>query len=325
MVVTVYNDREGLADLLDGLAAQLRPPEEIVVVDGGSTDGTLALLRERRGILRLTVLERPGTNISAGRNSGVRAAAHDWIACTDAGCEPAPGWLASIDRSRAGVDFVAGVFVLDARTALERAVAVALYPALDELEAPSPGVRLWQALFGKRFSVGRATGRSMAFTKRAWEAVGGFPENVYSGEDIAFSTAVERLGLATRLDAEALVRWRPRTTWRANARMCFIYARGDVRIGSRRAHGLRTAVWALGAILALGGRTRRGLLLAGALAYASVPLARAHRARDAPGVWLRVPVAIAVKDLAYIAGAAVGALDAMRGRRQPSPSSVPQR
>lgn len=321
VVVTVRNDREGLAELLESLTSQTRRPDEVVIVDGGSTDGTLALLDERRRDgLPLCVLELAGANISAGRNAGIGAARHEWIACTDAGCRPLAGWLASIDRAREGVEFVAGVFAVDARTPTERAVAVALYPALEEIEAPSAGVRAWLALFGKRFSVERATGRSMAFTKRAWQAVGGFPEHVYTGEDTAFSTAIGRLGVPARLEAGAVVLWRPRPTWRDTAGMCFVYARGDVRIGSLRAHGLRTAVWLTAAALMRAGRPGRALLLTGALIYASLPLVRARRAGDGAGVWMRVPVAIAVKDLSYIAGAATGLLDACGGKRQPTPA-----
>ena len=41
LIVTVRNDRHGFAELLDGIAAQTEMPDEIVVVDGGSHDGTL--------------------------------------------------------------------------------------------------------------------------------------------------------------------------------------------------------------------------------------------------------------------------------------------
>src|SRR5262245_36834508 len=122
VVVTVRNDRTAVAELLDALAGQDHPPDEIVVVDGGSDGGQLEL---PRACTRVTVVELPGANISAGRNEGVRRAAHARIACTDAGCRPVSGWLGALaDALDGGAEFAAGVYRVDARTPFERCLAV---------------------------------------------------------------------------------------------------------------------------------------------------------------------------------------------------------
>ena len=122
--------------------------------------------------MSLRVLSQPGANISAGRNAGIRAASHDWIAVTDAGCRPDPQWLEAIDSARTHADFVAGVYRVEGETALEHALADSLYPALEDLDRPSRALGLWQRAFGKRFDAASATGRSMAFTRAAWAAAG---------------------------------------------------------------------------------------------------------------------------------------------------------
>src|SRR6476620_10507650 len=106
VVVAVRDDREGLAELVEALARQTRAPDEIVIVDGGSTDGTLDQLDFRPAkSVPVKVLVAPGANISAARNAGIRAAVNGWIATTDAGCRPVPGWLEAIDAARTSADF----------------------------------------------------------------------------------------------------------------------------------------------------------------------------------------------------------------------------
>ncbi len=92
VIVTVKNEGESIHRLLDSLAAQTCTPGEVVVCDGGSTDGTLDILRAENR-LPLKIIVRPGANISQGRNAAIAEATGDVIACTDAGVALAPEWL----------------------------------------------------------------------------------------------------------------------------------------------------------------------------------------------------------------------------------------
>ena len=65
-----------------------RPPDEIVIADGGSTDRTVEIIRSAaQDGLPVRLVMAPGTNISQARNRAIAAAASDIIACTDAGCQ----------------------------------------------------------------------------------------------------------------------------------------------------------------------------------------------------------------------------------------------
>jgi glycosyltransferase involved in cell wall biosynthesis len=320
LIVTVRNDRNGFAELLDALTELTEKPDEIVIVDGGSDDGTLTELERRESALPpLRVVVAPGTNIAAGRNIAVREARHDWIACTDAGCRPVPGWLSALKRARARADIAAGTFVVEAETPLDRAVACAHYPVLEEVHDEDPLVRVAHRLFGRDFRAEQAGGRSMAFSRRAWEAAGGFREHIYAGEDLAFSAAAVELGFDATLVEDATVRWRPRTTWGANARMFATYTRGDIRTKGRARHAIRLAAWSAGPVLLLkGGLPGKVLVAAGASAYLWLPMRRARRSL-APSEWWRVPALVALKDLSQLAGAGMGVIDAIRGVPQSRP------
>lgn len=318
LIVTVRDDPEGLRALLGALAEQTEMPDEIVIVEGGAGSGTRDEVRRwERRLPTTRVVDAPGSNIAAGRNVAVRAATHDWIVCTDAGCRPVAGWLAALKLAGERADIAAGTFVVEGDTPLDRAVACAHYPALEELHDEDPLVRLSHRLFGRDFRAVHAGGRSMAFSRAAWTATGGFPEHVYAGEDLAFSAAAIQRGFRPTLVEQAVVRWKPRATWRENARMFATYTRGDIRTTGRVRHLARLTAWTAGPALVLkGGLAGRALVAAGAGAYLWLPLHRARRRLRPRELW-RIPALVALKDLSQLVGAARGLGDAARGVSQP--------
>lgn len=324
LVVTVRNDRDGLRQLLPALESQTLPPAELIIVDGGSVDGTLDVVEgwsPARFPVRVAVA--PGSNIAEGRNAGVRLARYDWIACTDAGCRPDPGWLDALAGAPAHADVVAGIFVPDGASQFERIVSLTHYPVREELGDSSFLVRAAHRLFGRDFRDFQAGGRSMAFRKQAWEAIGGFPADQYAGEDLAFTAALLKHGYRSTLEPEAVIRWRPPPTWRAMARMFFTYCRGDVRRPPRARHGLRAIAWLVGSGLVIrGGWRARAFMGVGFLSYIGLPLRRVRRAEIPVRHWWRVPAAVAVKDLSQLVGAAAGLIDLMRQQPQPNPHAA---
>ncbi len=64
---------------------QTRQPDEIIVVDGNSTDGTLEILEAEEEAGKITLASFPN-NIAQARNYAIKQAKHEIILCTDAGC-----------------------------------------------------------------------------------------------------------------------------------------------------------------------------------------------------------------------------------------------
>jgi glycosyltransferase involved in cell wall biosynthesis len=212
VVVTVLNEANSLPRLLDSLAAQSRSPDEVVICDGGSTDDTLALL-EAEERLPLRVIQRPGANISQGRNAAIEAARGDVIAVTDAGVRLSPHWLEKITAplENEGPQTVAGFFRPDPQTVFEVAMGATVLPEQREIKP-------------EQFL---PSSRSVAFRKRAWEAVGGYPEWLDYCEDLIFDFRLRDLYGPFVFAPEALVYFRPRPTLRAFFVQYYRYARGD--------------------------------------------------------------------------------------------------
>ena len=82
VVIPVYNGELTIAEAVESVYAQTRQPDEVLVVNDGSTDGTAQLVRSRFPAVRL--IEQPQSGPASARNTGIEAAAGDWIAFLDA-------------------------------------------------------------------------------------------------------------------------------------------------------------------------------------------------------------------------------------------------
>src|SRR5215218_6435697 len=94
LVVPVRDEEGSLARLVSSIRAQTRQPDEVLLVDGGSTDRTVELARElAAGDGRFRVVEAGEASPGRGRNVGAAEARHPWVAFTDAGIGLDPDWL----------------------------------------------------------------------------------------------------------------------------------------------------------------------------------------------------------------------------------------
>jgi glycosyltransferase involved in cell wall biosynthesis len=81
VVVPAYNCAGLIPETLASLLAQDYPSIEIVVVNDGSTDGTLALLRTYGE--RIRVIDQPNAGAPGARNRGIMAASGDFVCFCD--------------------------------------------------------------------------------------------------------------------------------------------------------------------------------------------------------------------------------------------------
>jgi glycosyltransferase involved in cell wall biosynthesis len=244
VICTVLNEAHSIERLLNSLNAQTIPPNEIIFVDGGSTDSTVAILKEYsvKYQLPIRVIVSPGANISRGRNIAIEAATSDIIASTDAGVRLEPDWLAELlapFRDDSTLQVVSGFFVPDAHTPFEVAMGATVLPTVSEID---PETFL-------------PSSRSVAYKKSGWLAVGGYPDWLDFCEDLIFDIRLRDVAGSFAFAPRALVYFRPRSSLRSFFRQYYLYARGDGKSDLwRKRHAIRylTYLVALPLLLLLG-------------------------------------------------------------------------
>ncbi|MCA1816905.1 MAG: glycosyltransferase [Acidobacteria bacterium] len=309
-VVVPARDEEGaIGALLDALVAQTRAPAEIVVADGGSRDGTAAIVElYARRDARVRLVRAGAAYPGRGRNVAAARASCDWLAFVDAGTRPAADWLArlaaEVERDPS-LEVVLGAWEPVVRNLFDECSAISYAYAVP---VEVGGVWMPPPCVG-----------SSLVRRAAWSAVGGFREDLRSGEDLLFMDALDARGLRTAYAPRALVSWEMPPTLARTFRRFLTYSRHNLRAGLwRRWHAAILTRYALLLLCALAARLFAGvavalallvaLLLAMLAARGVVALWRnrktfpAGRARNALRLALLVPLTATV-DAATLAGA----------------------
>jgi glycosyltransferase involved in cell wall biosynthesis len=228
VIVCVRNGRPYLDDQLGTLVAQDPPvPFEIVVVDNGSTDGTLEDLRgwqDRYDFIRLIT----ATGVPAKQyafHAGVQAATGDLLAGVDHDDRCAPGWLAGMVKAARKGDIVAGYIELHE---LNDPASIACRPWIELVETGGLQLAFGVAPY--------AHGCNMAIWRDAYERVA--PSEYFTGacEDRDLGFRALAAGLRYTSAPDAVVHYRLRAAGAATRRQLREYGRDDAHLVSRYRH-----------------------------------------------------------------------------------------
>ena len=228
LVTTCRDEAKSIRELLESVSHQTVPPGEHIIVDGGSSDRTVALIREweekqggmREGVsFSRNIIEEGPLSISRGRNRGVQAAKYDIILFTDAGVTLDRHWAERLILpfvQDPGLEVSMGWYEPVLQSGFQKALAYFLVPRLSNVD---PETFLPSA-------------RSVAMRKDVFERTGGYPEHLtLAGEDSLFDLYLKTCTRRLAFVPDAIAYWKFPTSFWAMAGMVRNYARGDAEGG----------------------------------------------------------------------------------------------
>lgn len=220
--ITVLNEERNIGKLIYGLIGQNKLPNEIILVDGGSSDNTCKIISDTKNKFRsrgvnLKIKVAKGTTIAQARNISIDMASGSIILLTDAGCVPDKNWVKEITKYFKSADdelLVAGFYKMHSKTHLAKSANVYLGvpPQLFDSKTFLPSAR------------------SVAFSKSVWKQIGGFDESLErGGEDTKFFYECVKRNVKIIRSKKAFVNWVEMEDMdlKTIAKKFYVYAKGD--------------------------------------------------------------------------------------------------
>ncbi len=191
LAIPCFNAEIFIGQVLDSIAAQTRQPEEIIIIDDGSSDDTRKIVSQFPHRL---ICHGSNQGIAAARNSAIKHASGDIIVFLDADALASPQYIEEMVAGFSGED-VAGV---NGR-------------AIESMQKTIYDKWRKEVLFQEwgdahREEVYFLFGMCAAYRKKVLEEVGGFSELFrISGEDMDISYRIRKMGHRLVYTPKALV------------------------------------------------------------------------------------------------------------------------
>lgn len=237
LIATVFNEINNVPKWIEAITNQSRLPDEVIIVDAGSNDGTYEFLEKisQSSEIPFTIIREVKSNIAKGRNIAISRSNYSIIAATDFGCRPKKDWLQNlvtpfeVDNE---IDLVAGFYVvhdLEGKPNIRRS-----WPTIDQVD---PNYFI-------------PSSRSIAFTKSIWSKVNGYPEWLtLTGEDTYFALELRKVCRKSAFVPDAEVVWFAPKDKKDYWKKIYYWSMGDGESGLHASNYWYTGKWLLGGFL----------------------------------------------------------------------------
>jgi len=223
LITTLYNESNNVLKFLESYNNQIKYADEFIIVDGGSTDGTIEMIQDfidkNQNLNIKLIVDKTCSKkytagpIAKGRNVAIKNAKYDYIAVTDAGCVLDKHWFEEIIKpfENNNVDVVSGWYEANITNEFQKIYAEIYIQKLENLQI-------------NNFL---PSSRSIAFKKECWEKVGRYLEQTLTAEDTLFDLNLKKVKCKFCFTQKAIVYWDCPRDYEEACQKAKYYALGD--------------------------------------------------------------------------------------------------
>lgn len=183
LIATVFNEEKNISRFVDSIIGQTLKPNEFIIVDAGSEDKTIEILKRYSKKYRwIKIFIEEGANRSRGRNIAIERSKSDIIIGSDAGTKYEKNWIEELIKGFVNTDLGFG-------------------KTLPLIESD------FQKVLSRQMKQRFGSSRNIIFKKEVWKRVEGYPEDLDIAEDTVFNERVKRLGFRISNIPEAVCYW----------------------------------------------------------------------------------------------------------------------
>jgi glycosyltransferase involved in cell wall biosynthesis len=223
VIVPVRDEESSIRAVIDSLAKQTMPPQEIIITDAGSLDSTKDIIREFiQANHPVRLVEDANAFPGRARNLAIEQVKTVWVAMTDAGTVIPPTWLETLFRKAGeqdGTDVVYGSYEPILGAFFQDCLALAFVPparCVDGCAYRGP------------------TTASLMLRRDVWNSLGRFSEQLRACEDLLFFERLNTSLWVGALAPEAVIGWKMPNGWGAVFRRFRLYSLHTLKAGLGR-------------------------------------------------------------------------------------------
>jgi len=223
LITTLYNEEDNVISFLESYKHQTKYADEFIIVDGGSSDGTIEIIKNfinnnKKLNIKLIVDKSCSKKyvsgpIAKGRNVAIAKVKYNIIAVTDAGCILDKYWLEEIIKpfENHNIDVVSGWYEANITNEFQKIYADIYMSKLEDLDI-------------KNFL---PSSRSIAFKKECWNKVNGYSTESMTAEDTEFDLNLKKNDCRFKFTGKAIVYWNCPRNYNEAITKAQYYAEGD--------------------------------------------------------------------------------------------------